>query len=54
MLYGDVAACHRAECVLCAVQNATVTAFCTAHRETTLFINILFLSDTRRKTNCVN
>jgi hypothetical protein len=23
MLFGDVAACHRAECVLCAVQNAT-------------------------------
>jgi hypothetical protein len=22
MLFGDVAACHRAECVLCAVQNA--------------------------------
>jgi hypothetical protein len=23
MLFGDVAACHRAECVLCVVQNAT-------------------------------
>jgi hypothetical protein len=23
MLCGDVAACHRAECVLCAVQNET-------------------------------
>jgi uncharacterized membrane protein len=23
MLFGDVAACQRAECVLCAVQNAT-------------------------------
>jgi hypothetical protein len=23
MLFGDVAACHRAECVLCAVQNVT-------------------------------
>jgi hypothetical protein len=22
MLFGDVAACHRVECVLCAVQNA--------------------------------
>jgi hypothetical protein len=22
MLFGNVAACHRAECVLCAVQNA--------------------------------
>jgi hypothetical protein len=24
MLFGDVAVCHRAECVLCAVQNETV------------------------------
>jgi hypothetical protein len=23
MLFGDVAACHRAECVLCAVHSAT-------------------------------
>jgi hypothetical protein len=23
MLFGDVAACHKAECVLCAVQNVT-------------------------------
>jgi hypothetical protein len=23
MLFGDVAACHRAACVLCAVQNVT-------------------------------
>jgi hypothetical protein len=26
MLFDDVAACHRAECVLCAVQNATDAA----------------------------
>jgi hypothetical protein len=25
MLFGDVAACHRAECVLCAVQNAAMS-----------------------------
>jgi hypothetical protein len=25
MLFGDVAACHRAACVLCAVQTVTVT-----------------------------
>jgi hypothetical protein len=30
MLLGVVATCYRAECVLCAVQNATV-ACCAAH-----------------------
>jgi hypothetical protein len=28
MLLGDVAACHRAECVLCAVQNALCCMTC--------------------------
>jgi hypothetical protein len=27
MLFGDVAACHRAECVLCAVQNVTESLY---------------------------
>jgi hypothetical protein len=31
MLFGDVAACHRAECVLYAMQNAELVAFCIAH-----------------------
>ena len=43
-MLGDVAACLRAACVLCAVQNET--AFCTAHNTHAecFNVNVTFVS----------
>jgi hypothetical protein len=38
MLFGNVAACHRAECVLCAVQNGTgECVLCAVHSTQHIF-----------------